>query len=206
MGYKVINLKDIYNSIGEDKTKEILKDYKCEINSDVEYFLNQKAIEFSKQDIARTYIVMGKYKNEDVIVGYFAIANKSTTIKKTVLSNTKRKSLLKYAKYDSESKGYNIALPLIGQIGKNYSRGYNDLISGDILLKLACDKIKSIQNLIGGRHVFLECQDNIKIREFYESNGFVCFGKRNLERDEREKNGGEYLLQMVRDLSKYTIK
>lgn len=26
MGYKVINLKDIYNSIGENKTKEILRD------------------------------------------------------------------------------------------------------------------------------------------------------------------------------------
>ena len=31
--------------------------------------------------------------------------------------------------------------------------------------------------------------------------GFVCFGKRNLERDERDKNEGEYLLQMLCDLS-----
>ena len=40
-----------------------------------------------------------------------------------------------------------------------------------------------------------------KLREFYESNGFVCFGKRNLDRDERKTNTGEYLLQMLRDLS-----
>lgn len=83
--------------------------------------------------------------------------------------------------------------------------GYDKLITGDILLKLACNKIKEAQELIGGRFVFLECEDKIKLREFYEDNGFVCFRKRNLEKDERKKNSGEYLLQMLRDLSKYNI-
>ncbi len=205
MGYKIINLIDIYNNLGESKTKEILKSYKCELNNDVEYFLKEKSIEFSKQDISRTYIVMSQYKGADVLVGYFSIASKATIIKKFILSNTKKKSILKYAKYDNDSKGYNIALPLIGQLGKNYHNGYNKLISGDILLKFACNKIKEIHNLIGGRYVFLECEDNEKLKEFYESNGFECFGKRNLERDERDKNNGDYLLQMLRDLSKYSL-
>lgn len=82
MGYKIINLKDIYDNLGEIKTKDILSTFKCEINMDVEYFLKEKAIEFSKQDISRTYIVMSEYKNKNVIAGYFAIANKSTIIKK----------------------------------------------------------------------------------------------------------------------------
>lgn len=202
MGYKIINLKDIYNNLGENRTKEILKEYKCELNNDVEYFLKEKAIEFSKQDISRTFIVMSQYQGKEVIVGYFAIANKSTTIKKFILSNTKRKKLLKYAEYDNENKGYTIALPLIGQLGKNYNNGYNKLITGDILLKFACDKIKETQDILGGRYVFLECEDNKKLKEFYEENGFECFGKRNLEKDERKRNSGEYLLQMLRDLSK----
>ena len=206
MSYKIINLKDIYDNLGETKTKEILADYKCEINKDIEYFLKEKSIEFSKQGISRTYIVMDQYKSENVIVGYFAIANKSTIIKKFILSNTKRKRLLRYAEYDSEAKGYSIALPLIGQLGKNYNNGYDKLISGDILLKFACNKIKEIQNLIGGRYVFLECEDNENLKDFYESNGFECFGKRNLDKDERETNKGEYLLQMLRDLSKYEIE
>ena len=112
---------------------------------------------------------------------------------------------MKYAKYDNEIKGYNIALPLIGQIGKNYNNAYDKLISRELLLKFACDKIKEIQNMIGGRHVFLECEDNEKLNEFYENNGFECFGKRNLEKDEMDKNNGAYLLQMLRDLSKYKI-
>ena len=203
MSYKVINLIDIYNNLGEERTKEILQDYKCEKNKDVEYFIRDKAIEFSKQDISRTYIVMDQYKEKDVIVGYFAIANKSTIIKKFMLSRTKRKSILKYAEYDNEIKGYSIALPLIGQIGKNFNNGYDKLISGDVLLKLACNKIKAIQDLIGGRHVFLECEDNENLKEFYESNGFECFSKRNLDGDELDTNGERYLLQMIRDLSKY---
>lgn len=202
MGYKIINLKDIYNSIGEKATREKLKTYECTLNKDVEYFLKEKAIEFSKQDISRTYIVMSQYKGKDVIVGYFAVTNKVTCVKKVTLSETKRKRLLKFAIYDKESKNYSISLPLIGQIGKNYNNEYNKLISGDILLKLACDKIKEVQELVGGRFVFLECEDNPKLKEFYESNGFVCFGKRNLEKDERDKNNGNYLLQMLCDLSK----
>lgn len=205
MGYKVINLKDIYNILGDIRTKEILNDFKCELNDDVEYFLKEKAIEFSKQDISRTFLVMSSYKGEEVIVGYFAISNKATTIKKVILSNTKRKRILKYAKYDNEIKGYNIALPLIGQLGKNYNNGYDKLITGDILLKLACDKVKQTQNIIGGRYVFLECEDIKKLRDFYEENGFECFGKRNLEKDERNENSREYLLQMLKDLSKYII-
>lgn len=202
MGYKIINLKDIYNAIGEVQTKEKLREYKCDLNKDVEYFLREKAIEFSKQDFSRTYIIMSQYKGKDEIVGYFAIANKVTNIKKVTLSETKRKRLLKFAIYDKESKSYSIALPLIGQIGKNYNNNYNKLISGDILLKLACDKIREAQELIGGRFIFLECEDKPQLKEFYESNGFVCFGKRNLEKDERDKNTGDYLLQMLCDLSK----
>ncbi len=205
MGYKVINLKDIYNSIGEVKTKEILKDYKCELNKDVEYFLKEKAIEFSKQDLSRTFLVMSSYKKKYVIVGYFAITNKSTTIKKFILSNTKKKRITRFAKYNQEIKGYNIALPLIGQIGKNYNNGYDKLITGDILLKHALNKVKETQDILGGRYVFLECEDNEKLKQFYEENGFECFGKRNLERDELDKNSGSYLLQMIRDLSKYKI-
>lgn len=203
MGYKVINLKDIYNTIGEQETKEILKKFKCELNQDVEYFLKQKAIEFSRQDIAETFIVTSSYKQEEVIVGYFSITNKGTSIKRVMLSNTKRKRLLKYAKYDNESKSYVIALPLIGQLGKNFYNDYNKLITGDILLKMACDKIKEAQDILGGRFIFLECEDKPKVKEFYESNGFVCFGKRSLERDERDTNSGEYLLQMLCDLSNY---
>ena len=165
-------------------------------------FLKIKQQNFQNEIIQEHIFVVSSYKQENVIVGYFAIANKSTIIKKSILSKSKRKRFLTFANYDNDINGYHIALPLIGQIGKNYYNGYDKIITGDILLKLACNKIKEIQNAIGGRFVYLECEDKLKLKEFYESNGFVCFGKRNLEKDERDKNNGNYLLQMLKDLSK----
>lgn len=204
MAYNVINLKDIYNSIGDKDTQSLFKDFECPLNKDVEYFIKNKAIEFSRKGIAMTYIVSTSYKDRQVIVGYFALTNKITEIKKNILSNKMRKRLARFAVNDELNKSYSISLPLIGQLGKNYKEGYNKLINGDILLKLACDKIKEVQKIVGGKFVMLECEDKNKLKEFYENNGFVCFGKRNLERDERETNSGEYLLQMLCDLSNNT--
>lgn len=203
MGYKVTSLKDIYRNIGEDETKCILKDFECALNKDVEYFIKEKAIEFAKQDIAETFIVTSSYKKKEVIVGYFSFATKVVKMKRNTLTGKKKKRFCKFAEYDEENHCFFISLPLIGQLGKNYKNEYNKLITGDVLLKLACDKMKEAQEILGGRFIFLECEDKTVLREFYERNGFVCFGKRNLEKDERDKNAGEYLLQMLCDLSNY---
>ena len=161
MAYQIINLKDIYNELGENNTKELLKEFSCPLNKDVEYFIKNRAIEFSKQDISRTYIVMSSYKQKNVIAGYFAITNKSTIIKKFILSKTKRKRLLRFANYDEDIKGYHIALPLIGQIGKNFYNNYNETITGDILLKFACNT----------RSVRLHCLQDSKRKTYPRDSG-----------------------------------
>ena len=202
MAYNVINLKDMYEAIGEQRTINILNDFECTLNKDVEYFIKHKAIEFLKMGISKTFLVSSTYKQKDVIVGYFALTNKITKIKKKSLTHSVRKRMNRFAEQSETGKYYIVSLPLIGQLSKNYKNNYNTLITGDDLLKLACDKIKEAQNILGGKFVFVECEDKEKLREFYESNGFVCFGKRCLEKDEKEKNDGDYLLQMLCDLSK----
>lgn len=201
MAYNIINLEDICNSIDKRKVKEITSNFECGLNKDVETFFREKAVEFSKQDIAKTFIVMSTFKEKPVIVGYFSIATKTIEVKKNLLNDKKRKRLSRFAVNDRTSSAFEVPLPLIGQIGKNYKNNYNELISGDELLKIACNKVKDAQKIVGGRFVFLECEDKTELREFYERNGFVCFGKRNLDRDERKTNSGEYLLQMLRDLT-----
>lgn len=201
MAYMVISLEDMYNALGEKRLQYLLNDYKCDLNKDVEYFLKEKAIQFLKMGIAKTFLVSMPYKGQHVIVGYFALTNKVTKIKKRPLSSSLKKRISRFSEDSDINDYYIISLPLIGQLGKNYKDNYNELISGDDLLKLACDKIREAQDILGGKFAFLECEDKTKLKDFYESNGFVCFGKRNLERDEREKNSGEYLLQMLCDLS-----
>jgi len=54
--------------------------------------------------------------------------------------------------------------------------------------------------MIGGRIVYLECEDKSHLIQFYESNGFVSFGQRPLDRDETEVLSGKYLIQMLKYL------
>lgn len=111
MGYKVTNLKDICINIGENETKNILDEFECSLNKDVEYFLKEKSIEFSKQDIAETFIVTKSYKQEQVVVGYFSLTTKVLKMKRKTLSGQKKKRFSRFAKYDEDNHCYFIALP-----------------------------------------------------------------------------------------------
>ena len=91
---------------------------------------------------------------------------------------------------------YEIPTPLIAQLGKNYTEGNDHLIYGDDLLQLALDKVKLIQNEIGGRYVYLESEDKPALVNFYQRNGFQLFGKRTRDRDESGIDG-DYLLQWL---------
>ena len=77
-GYVGINLRDILadEELGEGFAKELLSTFSCPLNPDVEYFLRHTAIEFSKQSLATTYLIMASYKEKYVLAGYFALANK----------------------------------------------------------------------------------------------------------------------------------
>ena len=74
------NLKDMIETLGEDRVKSILANFSCEVNKDVEYFLRQKAVEFAKQGLSETQLVY--YKDDSgeeetlKLVGYYTLAQK----------------------------------------------------------------------------------------------------------------------------------
>lgn len=200
-GYIGINLRDILfdELLGESVAKKLLSSFSCPLNPDVEHFLKHTAIEFSKQSISSTYLIMASYKNEYVLVGYFALANKIFCIDKDSLPNkTWKKRMNKFGQFDRAIQRYTISAPLIGQLGKNFTNGYNKLITGDELLKLALDKVHEMQNIVGGKIVYLECEQKEKLIDFYSQNGFVNFGTRALDRDETTNLTGESLVQMLK--------
>ena len=183
--------------LGEDKLKIILSTYLCPYNQDIEYFLSDKAIEFSRQRIAATHLVFTSYKTKPVLIGYFTLANKYIFIpQKFLKSKTLRKRIAKFG--TPQETGYSLGTPLIAQLGKNYTNNYNTLITGDELLLLALNKVKQIQSDIGGKFVYLECEDVEKLTGFYSSNGFINFGRRDLDQDEKGRIKGTYLIQMLR--------
>ena len=199
-GYKQFSLKEMVKELGEECVKAILSNFSCPHNADVENFIKFKAIEFSKQNIAQTHLIFAEYKKKLELVGYFTLAPKTFFVKKGNLTSNLRRRVSKFGTYDENIKGYTIPAPLIAQLGKNFTNGLNNLITGDELLKMACDKIKSIQNDVGGKITYLECEDKPKLIEFYETNGFVNFGKRSLDKDEKDDLSGNYLVQMLKYL------
>lgn len=202
-GYIGINLRDILRdeTLGENAAKRILSSFSCPLNPDVEHFLKNVAIEFSKQSIASTYLIMASYKSEYVLAGYFTLANKIFCIDKSSLPNRKWKSrMAKFGQFDKEIQRYTISAPLIGQLGKNFTNTYNNLITGDELLKLALDKVREMQNIVGGKIVYLECEEKEPLLDFYSQNGFVNFGTRSLDKDETDKLSGDSLVQMLKYL------
>lgn len=190
------NLSDLLEQLGEDKVKTILSSFSCPRNLDVENFLKFKAIEFSKRGFSKTHLVYWttENKSEKELIGYYTIASKVITIHKSVVSNTQARKLKEHGIFDTKTSKYTIAAPLIAQLGKNFSRGNNTLISGDELLFMAIEKVRKVQNEVGGRFVYLECEEEPKLMKFYENNNFKLFGRRELDYDERDVKG-QYLLQ-----------
>lgn len=200
-GYRVVNLRLLIETKGEDIAKSILSTFSCPLNPDVEYFLRVKAIEFACHGWAQTHFVFASLKGEWVLVGYFSLANKHITISSKIFgqkSRTLRKRIAAFSTYDPVAKAYVLTAPLIAQLGKNFANGYNKLITGDELLSEACNKISRVQFDLGGRFAYVECEDKPALVEFYTENGFVDFDQRKLDADETERLSGDYLVQLLK--------
>lgn len=199
-GYNLVKLEDMINELGEDRLNTILLNFSCPSNKDVEHFLHHTSIEFAKQRLSITYLLFASYKNNPSLIGYFTLGSKTMLVPKDVLSKNLQKRITKFGVFNSDLKRYLISSPLIAQLSKNFNNGLDKLITGDELLKIACDKVSEAHSIIGGRIVYLECEDRVVITNFYERNGFVKFGKRLLDQDELDFIHGNYLVQMLKYL------
>lgn len=111
--------KDEPTYIGEESLYDLLSDFSCPKNPDVEYFLLHNAIEFTKKDQSITYLV---FDAEDAsLVGYFSLTIKPISVRASNISKTMAKKLSRVSILDEETQSYTTAAYLIAQLGKNYS-------------------------------------------------------------------------------------
>lgn len=186
----VVNICDYLScesveGLGEEKLKEILSEFSCEKNKDVEIFLKNNAIEFAKKHQSVTYLI---FLNDDAsLVGYFTIAIKSICVKASILSNSAKRKIERVSELDSEGKTYTLPAYLIAQLGKNFNDSQNNKISGNQLLHAAIDTIKKMQYMAGGTICFLEAENKEKLLDFYEKkNGFKIFDTRVSKSDKHK--------------------
>lgn len=201
-GYKRINISDFINSLSDEDSKAgtpdlktLLPAFSCPLNPDIENFYYRKAYEFDHQSIAKTTLVFASYKEQPVLVGYYTLANKFIVIRKGNISGNTWKRIRKFGTHNQDN-ACTISAPLIGQLGKNFRDGYNSLVAGDELLQMAIDDVKASQKIVGGKLVYLECEDKPRLIEFYNRNGFFEFDRRRKDSDEKGVDGNE-LIQMI---------
>ena len=166
--------------LGEEELRGILSEFSCEKNSDVERFLKEQSIEFTKKNQSVTYLV---FANEDAtLVGYFTITIKPISVNADNFSNTMKRKIARVSELDEENGTYTLSAYLIAQLGKNYTNGANERITGEQLLQAAVDTIKELQYMAGGMVIFLEAENEEKLMRFYEDkNGFKRFDTKEVK-------------------------
>lgn len=178
--YKIVNIRRYIDNdnpeLGEDMLLQILSEFSCPMNPDVERFLKKSSIEFTKKNQSVTYLVFSVIDGK--LLGYFTLALKPLTVKGETVSNTVKRKLLRVSELDEQSDTYTMSAYLIAQIGKNYSENEGKMITGAELLELVWDKIKAAQYMFGGMVTFLEAENEEKLLSFYRNNHFSQFDTR----------------------------
>lgn len=176
--YKTININDMLMELGEEKTSMILSAFSCPQNTSIEEFIHKNAIPFAKQGLSITYLVFTKEKH--YLAGIFSLAHKTMSVDIKEMSRTKAKRITRFATYDPKSEKYNISSFLIAQFGKNKSIPSESAIAGNDLMDLAMKVLKEMQYKIGGKIVYLDCEDIDKVLAFYQNNQnrFTVFAER----------------------------
>lgn len=144
MIYRTISLYDLINQkVGEKAIKEILSDFSCPLNEDVDYFIHYKAYDFERVGLARTYLVYALIDDKPILVAFYSLGQSNVVISEDLSKNMKKKIF-----GTTYPIGKNIKTLLIGQLSKNFYNGYNQYIAGDILMELVFEKIKGNSSFI----------------------------------------------------------
>lgn len=198
--YRIINIRRYIGNenpeLGEDELLQILSEFSCPLNPDVERFLKHSSIEFTKKNQSVTYLVFSVVDGR--LLGYFTLALKPLTVRGETVSNTVRRKLLRVSELDKKTDTYTMSAYLIAQLGKNYSENDGKMITGAELLELAWDKIKATQYMFGGMVTFLEAENEEKLLSFYRDNRFSQFDTRQTISDTDESDESHELIQLLR--------
>ena len=195
-----INIRDYLalgtdDEAGEPELVRTISEFSCPPNVDVESFLKNSAIEFTKKSQSVTYLVFSVEDKE--LLGYFSLALKPLTVRGKTVSNTTKRKLLRISELDEDSDTYNMAAYLIAQLGKNYTDGANTRITGKELVELAWTVIEDAQYMLGGIVVFLEAENEEKLLDFYKANRFSQFDTRQTASDADEPHELVQLLRLL---------
>ena len=180
----VKNILEMLDKAGEERLQPFLETFFSPMNPAIENFIRNRAIDFARRKLSITYLVNDLEDGQ--ILGYFALTHKAVLVSNSGLSNTSRKKLERYARLDRATGDYMASAFLIAQFGKNYGVENGGRISGKELMDIANDILVNIQRQIGGGIIYLDCEDNEKLKRFYINENFQWFGERFSQEDDQK--------------------
>lgn len=172
----IVNLLDMLEEVEEDAVMDILSTFHCPLNMEIENFLKKRAVEFAKKKISVTYLV---FNNKNSLVAYITLAHKPTLIPCQSMSKSTLRKLNRFSLMKPNEDNLNISAFLVAQFGKDTTVPKQDNICGSELMNMCLEILIDVQRRIGGSVVFLECEDNEKLMQFYSEQKFKFYNKRN---------------------------
>lgn len=180
----VFSLKEVMNAMkpNEDTLYKALSSFKAvntKSKDEVESFLRLDACQMERDGQSATYLIVNEQTIDDgqiQIDGYFTVAIKTFHFNDSI-SKRKRK------KISGKTSDY-IPAYLIGQLAKSESAPKG---IGVKYLEEAIRKIKIAINAVGGRLIYLDCEDELV--DYYKRNQFAF-----LQKDEEKGLNQMYLI------------
>ena len=175
MKFRKISLQSLLKQIKDtEKIKEnVLNTFNGRGESEVSDFLHNKSIDYEQRSLSSTYLI---YNDRSQLVGYFTISNKGLIISKESYEKLLKKQQKKWSFNGRklENGDYIVNSFLLGQLGKNFNKNIleEDKIKGVELLTIAYNLLIEIKNLINVKYLWIECEDNKKLLDFYSNFGF----------------------------------
>lgn len=185
--YKIQRLSELLAiENGEIYFNAVVETFKSP-SKDVEHFLKIKAVQATKLNTATTYLVyIERFALEIDLVGYFSLAMKMLTLKKSSLSKSSQRIISRFGYYDDDSESYKIPAILVAQFGKNFSEA-SVSISGSDLMAITLHQVKNALSFLSGKTVFLESEKKEKLIDFYTENGFTVLDNEVLSKNKKEE-------------------
>ena len=186
-----VNVRNFFGSADDMKSlQKYIAGFSCPRNPSIERFLKNSAVNLTRQDSSVTYLVFSRIDEE--LLGYFSLAVRPLQVPAESVSKSIGRRLERAGRFDRDAHVYNAAAYLIAQLGKNYTNGANERVSGNELLYAAWEALINVQYRVGGSIVFVEAEDIPSLLEFYIRNSFRVFGERDSEEG--------HLIQRVRGI------
>lgn len=175
MIYRTISLIDLINQVGKETVKDILSNFSCPLNEDVEYFIHKKAFDFERIGMARTYLIYAQPKGESPkLVAIYSLGQSTVEISDNLTRRMKRKMF-----GTTYPMGKNVKTLLIGQLAKNYRDNNDQYITGDILMRLVFERIKDVHMIFPSVVTHVDCKNIPELKKYYERYGFSLFKEKD---------------------------